>query len=267
MDDITAPPSYLSHIDFMHACARRFREAAINITVSPNDTMKNEYYFQVGRSAADCILIGLCAARVTHVNRVLDLPCGHGRVLRHLMALFPNAQIDACDLDEEGVGFCEKTLGATGIISSPDLTKAPLPGGYDLIWVGSLFTHLPRALAQRWLAHLATLLSRTGIVVATTHGRWCEHAYAKAQYIAKDRWDDLMRNYRASGFGYASYSREESHDFIDTDYGVSISRPSITIHDIEAIPSVRIYAYMERAWADHHDVVVFGQPSFDTPWP
>lgn len=266
-DDLAAPPSFLSHIDFTHACYRRYRASAISVTMSPSDTMKDENYFQVGRSAVDCVLIGLSAARVTHVSRVLDLPCGHGRVLRHLKALFPDAQFDACDLDKEGVAFCEKTLGANGVISDPDLTKAALPGNYDLIWVGSLFTHVPRDLAQRWMAHLATLLSRTGIVVATTHGRWCEHAYAKVQYIAKDKWNNVIKNYRAGGYGYASYSREESHDYIDSDYGVSMSRPSITIQDIEAIPSVRIYIYTERAWADHHDVVVFGRPSFDTPWP
>ena len=117
------------------------------------------------------------------------------------------------------------------------------------------------------MAHLAMLLSPTGIVVATVHGRWCEHAYAKAKYIVKDKWDNAIRDYRATGYGYASYSRDENHDYIDTEYGVSISRPDITIQDVETIPGVRIYAYMERAWADHQDVVVFGRPAFDTRWP
>ena len=266
MDDITAPPLFLSHIDFIHACSHKYRKATINIEMSPNDTMKNEWYFQVGWSAADCVLRGLCAARATHVNRVLDLPCGHGRVLRHLKALFPDAEIDACDLDADGVAFCQNTLGAKGIISDPDLAKAPLAGNYDLIWVGSLFTHTNRDVTQRWMAHLASLLSASGIVVATMHGRWCEHAYATVPYIAKDKWGNIIKDYRARGYGYASYSREESHDYIDSDYGVSLSLPSVTIRDIEAIRSVRIYAYMERGWADHQDVLVFGRPSFDIPW-
>jgi len=266
-NDLTAPSSFLSHIDFVHACSRAYRNTPINPTVSPTDTMIDRYYFEVGRSAADCILLALGAARVTHVNRVLDLPCGHGRVLRHLKALFPHAEIDACDLDKDGVAFCEVALGARGIVSDPDLTKASLPGNYDLIWVGSLFTHVIRDLAQRWMAHLATLLSPTGIVVASTHGRWCEHAYAKLHYIAQDKWDNILKDYRAVGYGYASYSRKETHDYIDHDYGFSLSRPSITTHDVEAVPGVRIHSYMERAWDNHHDVVVFGRPSFDIPWP
>lgn len=258
---------YLANADFIHSCAQQYRTSVVNKVMSPNDTMNNQYYLEVGYSAVDCILRGLCAARTTHVGRILDLPCGHGRVLRHLAAMFPHAQIDACDLDEDGVAFCAQTFGANGIISNPDLTKAVLPGNYDLIWAGSLFTHVPRATTQQWLTYLATLLSPSGVVIATTHGRWCEHIYDRVQYISADKWQQIVADFHASGYGYASYARAESHDFIEHDYGISLASPHATIKDIETIPSIRIYSYMERAWADHQDVVVFGRPGFDTPWP
>ena len=257
---------YMAHFDFIRECAHRYREGKINMTISPTDTMNDEHYLSAGRSAVDCILKALSATSITSVNRVLDLPCGHGRVLRHLVALFPDAQIDASDLEKDGVAFCEKTFGVRGIVSDPDLTKAPLRGGYDLIWVGSLFTHLRRDITQRWLAHLASLLSDKGIVIATTHGRWCEHIYETVRYISEDKWMKIVSECRASGYGYASYSRQESHHFMDHDYGVSMALPSATINDIENISGVRIYGYMERGWGDHQDVVVYGRPSFDTPW-
>ena len=257
---------YMAHFDFIRECAHRYREGRINTTISPTDTMNDEHYLSAGRSAVDCILKALSATSITSVNRVLDLPCGHGRVLRHLVALFPDAQIDASDLEKDGVAFCEKTFGVRGIVSDPDLTKAPLRGGYDLIWVGSLFTHLRRDITQRWLAHLASLLSDKGIVIATTHGRWCEHIYETVRYISEDKWMKIVSECRASGYGYASYSRQESHRFIDHDYGVSMALPSAITNDIENISGVRIYGYMERGWADHQDVVVYGRPSFDTPW-
>jgi SAM-dependent methyltransferase len=267
--ELTKRLTFIESFDFTQHCLDTYRSADVNPTISPDETMWSEHYFEIGWSAVDVILRGLCAARISQVQRVLDLPCGHGRVLRHLRAMFRDAHIDACDLDESGVEFCRDTLGVNGIVSVPDLTKAPIPGNYDLIWVGSLFTHISRDLAKRWMDHLATLLSPTGIVVATVHGRWCEHAHKRAQYISADKWAKVVNAYRASGYGYASYSEAENHDFIqsEADYGVSLVRPSVTIGDIEAIPGVRLYAYMERAWADHQDAVVFRRPAFDMPWP
>jgi hypothetical protein len=32
---------------------------------------------------------------------------------------------------------------------------------------------------------------------------------------------------------------------------------------VEALPGVRILGYRERAWDDHHDVLVFGKPGVE----
>jgi trans-aconitate methyltransferase len=52
-----------------------------------------EAYFSVGRSALGCINVSLMAADLEpeSVRTILDLPCGHGRVLRYLREAFPNA--------------------------------------------------------------------------------------------------------------------------------------------------------------------------------
>ena len=47
----------------------------------------------VGASAAEAIIAALAAGRLAEVKRVLDLPCGHGRVLRHLVNMFPDAAV------------------------------------------------------------------------------------------------------------------------------------------------------------------------------
>src|SRR4051812_24162879 len=101
-------------------------------TIAPNDWMtdkvKPENYFIAGRSALKAILVSLEAARVdpASVTRILDLPCGHGRVLRHLRAGFPAAEIAACDIDRDGVDFCARTFGATPIYSRDDPAEIPL---------------------------------------------------------------------------------------------------------------------------------------------
>lgn len=119
--------------------------------ISPNDEMFNAWgrdeasYHAVGRAGLDCVLRALDAAGkpMEEVHRVLDLPCGHGRVLRYLRAAFPEAEITACDLLRDGVDYCAATFGAVPVHSHEDPVRIPLErNAFDLIWVGSLLTHL-----------------------------------------------------------------------------------------------------------------------------
>jgi trans-aconitate methyltransferase len=198
---------------------------------------------------------------------VLDLPCGHGRVLRHLVKLFPGATFDACDLDAEGVRFCERTFGARGIVSSEELANVAFDRSYDLIWVGSLFTHTSEERTLRWLRFLTEQLSPKGVLVATFHGRWSESVHTVAPYLNDVGWRSLVEEYRRTGYGYSNYEATESHAYVRESYGVAMAQPHILVRGFEAIPGVRLLVYRERGWLDHQDVAVLGRPAFDEPWP
>lgn len=246
---------------------REYLKASIDLTISPNETMYNEWYFQIGRSAADNIALAVLSSQLTEVRNILDLPCGHGRVLRHLVKLFPNATIDACDLDEDGVLFCANTFGARPIKSEEELTSVLFDKLYDLIWVGSLFTHTSHDKTRRWLTHLTKFLTQSGILIATFHGRWSEHVHQVAPYIRASSWQVITEEYAKSGYGYADYQNSESHEYQVGSYGISLAKPHVLIRDIEDIAGIRLLLYRERAWADHQDVLVVGRPAFDEPWP
>jgi SAM-dependent methyltransferase len=205
-------------------------------------------------------------SQLTEVARVLDLPCGHGHVLRHLVAMFPDAVIDACDLDAEGVDFCASTFEARPIHSQEDLTKVKFDASYDIIWIGSLFTHTSRAITAKWLQFLADLLSPKGIIVATFHGRWAIQLQRLVPYIDNERWQDIVREYESSGYGYQDYKREDSHDFISESYGVSVAKPHGIVSLLETIPGIRIHMYQEKAWANNHELALFGKPDWDEAW-
>jgi SAM-dependent methyltransferase len=195
---------------------------------------------------------------------VLDLPCGHGRVLRHLVRLFPDASFDACDVDAAGVEFCAKAFGAHPIHSAEDLTAVKFDHSYDLIWVGSLFTHTSFEVTRSWLALLAGLLSDNGIVVATFHGRWASHR--PIPYIDDERWGQILAEYNETGYGFRDYAKGDGHDFIAGSYGISVAKPHVILKMLEEIPGTRIYMYQERGWDDHQDVAVFGRPKVDVPF-
>ena len=85
------------------------------------------------------------------VARILDLPCGHGRVLRFLRREWPGAEIVACDIDPDGAEFCCESFGATSIYAAENPQETPLRGRFDVIWSGSLLTHLDKT---RWPSFL-----------------------------------------------------------------------------------------------------------------
>ena len=239
----------------------RYLNAAVDETLSPTDTMKDQWYMPVGRSAAAVVYSACVTGWVNDIKSVLDLPCGHGRVLRHLVKLFPDASFDACDLDRDGVEFCASQFGANPIHSKEELSEVDFEKTYDLIWVGSLFTHTTQERTRRWLRHLAQFLAPNGIVVATFHGRYSAEKGGEFGYIEPSRWEGIRAEYESSGYGYSDYPPKAGHDYMNGSYGVSLSGPDVIVRDVVQIPGVRIFSYTERGWAGHQDVLVFGKPA------
>jgi SAM-dependent methyltransferase len=262
------PQQRLQDFGLLRRILRDYDPADVDDSMSPNDTMIGHNYMWVGASAAESIIAAVAASRLTRVEAVLDLPCGHGRVLRHLARMFPEAALDACDLDKDGVAFCAQTFGARPILSQEDLTQVRFDRKYDLIWIGSLFTHTSQSVTERWLTYLSEQLSDTGIIVATFHGRFTPIVHCLTPYIDEERWRIVMDGYRRTGYGYADYAEGVSHAFIEGSYGLSVTRPSTLLELVGRIPGVRIHHYQERGWGNNQDVIAFGPPHWDdSTWP
>jgi SAM-dependent methyltransferase len=229
----------------------RYKASKVPDAIHPDDVMYNSgkgFYFNVGEDGLRVVLRGLSLTWCQGVQRILDLPCGHGRVARHLRAGFPGAEVFFCDIDRSGVDFCAKTFEGTGIYSEPDLTRVDLPRDLDVIWVGSLFTHVDRTRTTAWLHYLAQHLREFGIIVATFRGL--------SQFDATDFGGDadageLHRVFEETGFGYAVYKK-----YLKEDYGTTLVRPSAICKIAEQVEDTRILAYIERGWANRQDVLV-----------
>jgi SAM-dependent methyltransferase len=235
-------------------------------TVSAKDEMFNpqheDAYFDTGASAAHCIRLAMDAVGKETVSNILDFPCGHGRVLRALGASFPEANLTACDIDRDGVDFCEETFAATGVYSSEDLSTVQLDGGFDLIWVGSLFTHLPDTKWWAFLDFLTERLAPDGLLVFTTHGPWCaEQIRVNKSPLGGARKGHLsmLRGYDATGFGFAGFRQLEA-------YGNSLATPAAVAQRLQAVEGLRLVIYLERGWGRFQDVIAC-QKGFTAPSP
>lgn len=212
-----------------------------------------EVYLSVGRSAlANCEASLAAAGRsFAEVQTCLDLPCGHGRVLRWLCTKIDPAGITACEIDRSAVDFCRQTFGVKGVYSSDDLDQLKFPHAYDLIWVGSLFTHLdPERCVALW-RKLSAALRPGGVLVFTMHGESCFTrpglpAYGKQFRAIADR---MQAEFKRDGYCYAPYG--------DTGYyGITVHSEDYIKRTIarEVPERMELVRFQARGWADHQDV-------------
>jgi SAM-dependent methyltransferase len=222
--------------------------------ISPNDIMYKtspDYYFTLGQQALDAIewvrrLVGL-----EMVSMILDLPSGHGRVLRYLRAAFPEATIDACDIDADAVDFCARTFGARPIRSTVELSAVPLAESYDLIWCGSLLTHLHADQWRNLLTLFANHLAISGLLVFTTSGRHIAGRFrSKQTTLGLSDWSaaTILSDFDHFGFGFQHHPGRDG-------YGISLSSPSWVCAQIAENARFRLASYQERGWGGNQDVV------------
>lgn len=235
-------------------------------TIAPGDGMlaagRTEEYFELGRRALELVRFSGALCDKPHYERILDLPCGYGRVLRWLAAHYHYARIVACDLDAAGVAFCRERFGAVGVVSHVDLERVDFDTRFDLVWCGSLLTHLP---PQRWpavLARFAQWTAECGVIVLTLQGRIFASLLARGQSNLAENIDKarLLRNFAADGVAFEPYC-ERPHEA----YGVALASPGYVGGWLQRYPHLILRAYLEQAWGVQDVVVLYKATGFNEP--
>ncbi len=196
----------------------------------------------------------MLAAGKASVQSILDMPCGYGRVARHLVAAFPSARLTVCDVDPEMVAFCEKEFGGRPAMSSTDLSQVTYDEQFDLIWCGSLLTHLPEQKFRDALRLFSRSLAPGGIAVVTTHGRFSPWR-GRHTYVPGPRFTLAERDFYRRGFGYIDYTEEPS--VFTQNYGITLSSAAYVMEALGEDLTIRVVSFTERGWHGHQDVVVF----------
>lgn len=107
----------------------------------------------------------------THTSgkTILDFGGGHGRVSRFLPHYFPDADIYVSEVKESALRFQKEVLGHK-IIAHTDVASSFHPEiKFDLIFAGSVFTHLNRADFETWARVLIKSLSPDGMLIFSVH--------------------------------------------------------------------------------------------------
>ena len=231
----------------------------LKLTVSKADTMlggDDGHYLSVGQSALAAIERALGGAEP---RNILDLPCGFGRVTRALRARFAHAAITVSDLDRPGVDFSAREFDARAAYSVRDFRDLDLGEAYDLVWVGSLMTHLPAAQTKYLLSALRRHLSPDGTVLITLQGPSIIPRLRETGYgLSPGGAETVIGEYKHKGFGYCDYQGGQNLygvSLTNDNYGISLTDETWMGAALKEC-GLCLHAYEAQAWDDHHDIAI-----------
>jgi 2-polyprenyl-3-methyl-5-hydroxy-6-metoxy-1,4-benzoquinol methylase len=240
-----------------------YRISGVITDVSENERMlpsDKDYdkYLLGGRSVMNDIISGINAARqlmrtmgiIEYCTKILDFPCGHGRVLRFLKAKFPNAEITAGDIIHEAVDYCVETFDIKPLYSKENLRELSVGDQYDFIWCGSLITHFCEKSTIELLDFFVRHLVRGGLLTFTTHGR-SAISYLNRGIVdyAAGRSEEVIEQYKSTGYYYKHKPGNPGNS------GIAFYSPSRMFAIIEKFSELKVISYSEGGWGNHQDVI------------
>jgi ubiquinone/menaquinone biosynthesis C-methylase UbiE len=133
-----------------------------------------EWYLSKGKSHTDRMLqiVEASGLSIAPGSRFLDLGCAAGRMIRHLKRFADHSEIWGCDINAPLINWCTTNLSPPfHFATTTTIPHLPFEDGYfDLIYTGSVFTHIDD-LAEAWLLEIRRVLSNRGRAYITIHDR------------------------------------------------------------------------------------------------
>jgi SAM-dependent methyltransferase len=218
------------------------------------------HYFSVGASALSIIQIGLTIANLPPPRSILDFACGAGRVTRWLRAAYREAHIVACDMRDADLKFQNDVLGTEAWKSSADFERLTPTSKFDLIWVGSLLSHLSEQSAASAMTAFMKWLNPGGLLIVSFHGRRVRlgKTLRGANYISDAKFAQVEKEYNESGYGYEDYDNQKG-------LGFSMTKPQWFFDFAARTPEWKIVGVFEAAWDQHHDVCIVANSAVCVP--
>ena len=178
-------------------------------------------------------------------KQVLEFASGHGRFTRHLVKALGHERVTVSDVVPGAVAFSTAQFGVRGFVSTSEPAALAWPGRYDLVFVLSLFSHLPRATWPAWLRRLWDAVAPGGVLVFTTHGDFA----AQRAGVTLDE----------QGFHFVGASESTAIDV--QEYGTAFTSPGFVQTQIEALVPAPARWSVEPAWFwAHQDAFVLQRP-------
>lgn len=192
------------------------------------------------------LLLERCGCPLTGFGAVLEFASGHGRFTRHLARAVGAERVTVSDVVPGAVDFSRRHFGVQGFVASAEPQIMRWPGRFDLVFVLSLFTHLPKSTWLPWLQRIWDAVEPGGVLVFTTHG---EQAIARAGVPVDD-----------SGFHFRPESESTTIDAAQ--YGVTYTTRAFVQAQLARLqPHVQLVDFTPAWFWNHQDAFVLQRAS------
>lgn len=173
-----------------------------------------------------------------NTGQMLEFACGFGRFTRHLAPVLPG-RLTCADVLPGSVEFVSQQFGVQAFASSMSPEDVEFPQRYDLVFVLSLFTHLPVGAWKPWLNQLSNAVRPGGLLLLSFHNE-----QAAAEFGVQ--FDESGTFFQASS---------ESPSLDASQYGTTLTTRKVVEDEIEQALGVPITLYRERAFWVGQDAV------------
>lgn len=178
------PANLAAHnaLERIGAAERYSRWMHVNCVIDPRDDIfrffaghalaKNpirEYLSDGWRTLSELmVLLERLDRPLLKIDSMLEFAAGFGRFTRHLARVLPG-RVTCTDIQPGSVEFLREQFGVEAFHSASNPGSIAYPRQYELIFVLSLFTHLPPARWGAWLQHLHRALAPGGLLIFSVH--------------------------------------------------------------------------------------------------
>lgn len=204
---------------------------SLNLNIHKNDVMflhskilgnQQDYakvyttYFKVGYLLWDILkqMTEHQFGSLNNVNNLLDFASGYGRLTRFMTLEMPANKIWVSDIKANAVEFSKKEFSVNGFTSTYKPEELNIPAKFDLIYVVSLFSHLPNNSFEPWLKKLYDSLSDNGILAISVHD------------------EGMLKNKLNAEFEYSEQSEEKPFQYLDDNIQSSNTYGTMIINEI-----------------------------------
>jgi len=168
-----------------------------------------------------------------------------------LKAQYPQADIFGQDVNQAWLEWCADNLGVNVILSKAHIQSVTVEReSYDLVWVGSVFTHIPEKSFDYLLDVLVGGLKQSGILIFTTAGELVRASFDvnNEKLLAVKDAKKAVLGYDENGYGFALYSGGTY-----SDWGRAMVTFASVQEKLKRHP-VKLIFYLEGGWGRRQDI-------------
>ena len=186
----------------------------------------------------------------TEISSVLEIGCGYGRIVRELRSQQPHVDIYVNDVNEEGARFTASEFNARRI-SLLEAAPEPLRDRFDLVYLLSIYTHLPRDMVERSLALVCSALRPGGLAVFTIHGEGSAQMADRYDQFWLDK-ERVLQGLADEGYYY------ERYPYYRNECGLTWFAPdTIKALVLTSAPALKLVSHHAMELDGHQDIYVY----------